>query len=133
MNAYAKALEIIPRQLADNAGFDATDVLNKLRQKHAAKDGSGKDFGVDINSGTLFMPSFVSSSLSICGSALLGFGLLPLRVWWTHIPAFHSPLLQIDVFWNCGEHGRWDNCMAILPLWSGGVALSSLGRMHVTS
>lgn len=32
--AFAKALEIIPRQLCDNAGFDATDILNKLRQKH---------------------------------------------------------------------------------------------------
>lgn len=31
----AKALEIIPRQLCDNAGFDATTILNKLRQKHA--------------------------------------------------------------------------------------------------
>lgn len=34
--------QIIPRQLCNNAGFDATDVLNKLRQKHAALDGSGK-------------------------------------------------------------------------------------------
>ena len=33
--SYAKALEVIPRQLCDNAGFDATNVLNKLRQKHA--------------------------------------------------------------------------------------------------
>lgn len=33
--AIAKALEIIPRQLCDNAGFDATNILNKLRQKHA--------------------------------------------------------------------------------------------------
>ena len=33
--AVAKALEIIPRQLCDNAGFDATNILNKLRQKHA--------------------------------------------------------------------------------------------------
>ena len=33
--AYAKALELIPRQLADNAGFDATDILNRLRQVHA--------------------------------------------------------------------------------------------------
>merc|ERR1719163_1480798 len=45
--AYAKALERIPRQLADNAGFDSTDVLNRLRQKHAVA-GSGKWFGVDI-------------------------------------------------------------------------------------
>jgi T-complex protein 1 subunit eta len=31
INAFAKALEIIPRQLADNSGMDSTDVLNKLR------------------------------------------------------------------------------------------------------
>ena len=36
MLAYARALELIPRQLADNAGFDATDILNRLRQKHAS-------------------------------------------------------------------------------------------------
>jgi len=46
--AFAKALEVIPRQIADNAGFDATDILNKLRQKHAT-DGN-QWFGVDINS-----------------------------------------------------------------------------------
>ncbi len=33
--AYAKSFEIIPRQLCENAGFDATNILNKLRQKHA--------------------------------------------------------------------------------------------------
>jgi T-complex protein 1 subunit eta len=33
--AFAKALECIPRQLCDNAGFDATDLLNKLRMRHA--------------------------------------------------------------------------------------------------
>lgn len=53
INAYAKALEIIPRQLCDNAGFDATDVLNKLRQKHASKSGDGRNFGVDVNTGQL--------------------------------------------------------------------------------
>jgi T-complex protein 1 subunit eta len=31
---YRQALEIIPRQLAENAGFDATDILNLLRLKH---------------------------------------------------------------------------------------------------
>jgi len=46
--AFAKALEVIPRQIADNAGFDATDILNKLRQKHST-DGN-QWFGVDINS-----------------------------------------------------------------------------------
>jgi len=46
--AFAKALEVIPRQIADNAGFDATDILNKLRQKHST-DGN-QWYGVDINS-----------------------------------------------------------------------------------
>ncbi|OXU24035.1 hypothetical protein TSAR_014252 [Trichomalopsis sarcophagae] len=46
IGAIARALEIIPRQLCDNAGFDATNILNKLRQKHH----TGKCwFGVDIN------------------------------------------------------------------------------------
>ncbi|KAJ3081538.1 T-complex protein 1 subunit eta, partial [Quaeritorhiza haematococci] len=45
--AFAKALEVIPRQLCDNAGFDATDLLNKLRQKHAQ---DGLWFGVDMTS-----------------------------------------------------------------------------------
>jgi len=35
IGAIAKALEIIPRQLCDNAGFDATNILNRLRQRHA--------------------------------------------------------------------------------------------------
>jgi len=43
--AMAKALEIIPRQLCDNAGFDATNILNKLRQKHAQ---GHLWYGVDI-------------------------------------------------------------------------------------
>ncbi|EFJ16712.1 hypothetical protein SELMODRAFT_168086 [Selaginella moellendorffii] len=51
INAFAKALEVIPRQLCDNAGFDATDVLNKLRQKHALPSGEGALYGVDINTG----------------------------------------------------------------------------------
>lgn len=43
--AYAKALEIIPRQLCDNAGFDSTTILNKLRARHAE---GGKWYGVDV-------------------------------------------------------------------------------------
>ena len=42
ISAFARALEVIPRQLCDNAGFDSTNILNKLRQKHAQ--------GISINS-----------------------------------------------------------------------------------
>ena len=31
VSAFAKAMEIIPRQLSDNSGMDSTDVLNRLR------------------------------------------------------------------------------------------------------
>ena len=57
--AFGRALEVIPRQLADNAGFDSTDIMNRLRQKHATwgasgQAGSGPDpavcwWGVDID------------------------------------------------------------------------------------
>ncbi|KAG9299632.1 hypothetical protein G9A89_020803 [Geosiphon pyriformis] len=48
IGAFGRALEVIPRQLCDNAGFDATDILNKLRMKHAHE--GAKWYGVDINS-----------------------------------------------------------------------------------
>ena len=47
--AFAAALEVVPRQLCENAGFDPTNVLQQLRQKHALADGSGKWFGVDLD------------------------------------------------------------------------------------
>ncbi|KAK9722801.1 T-complex protein 1 subunit eta [Basidiobolus ranarum] len=50
ISAFAKALEVIPRQLCDNAGFDSTEILTKLRQKHAQ---GGIWFGVDINNETI--------------------------------------------------------------------------------
>jgi T-complex protein 1 subunit eta len=31
INAFAKALETIPRTLSENSGMDSTDILNKLR------------------------------------------------------------------------------------------------------
>lgn len=35
ISAMARAFEIIPRQLCENAGFDPTNILNKLRQAHS--------------------------------------------------------------------------------------------------
>ena len=47
VNAFADAMEIIPRTLAESAGMDAIDTLVKLRSKHETKDGSG--FGVYVD------------------------------------------------------------------------------------
>lgn len=52
VGAYAKALEIVPRQLCDNAGFDSTDILSALRRKHT-QDADGKWYGVDIANGSI--------------------------------------------------------------------------------
>merc|ERR1719440_1619035 len=48
IGAFAKALEVIPRQVSSNAGMDPTDVLNKLRMKHAQ---GGMWYGVDVVEG----------------------------------------------------------------------------------
>lgn len=48
IKSFAKALEVIPRQLCDNAGFDATDILNKLRVEHRKPGGAGRWAGVDF-------------------------------------------------------------------------------------
>jgi T-complex protein 1 subunit eta len=49
IQAYANALEAIPRALANNAGFDSFEILNKLRSAHAIDEGIW--MGVDIENG----------------------------------------------------------------------------------
>jgi len=54
INYFARALECIPRALAANSGGDATDILNKLRQKHHTGGPEGRCYGVDcINIGIM--------------------------------------------------------------------------------
>lgn len=48
--AFAKALEVIPRTLAQNSGIDSVDVINKLRQKHDVSS-DGATFGVNCFQG----------------------------------------------------------------------------------
>jgi T-complex protein 1 subunit eta len=48
MNAFARALEVIPRNVAENAGIDSIDVLNRLRKEHAQGRSEGKWMGVDV-------------------------------------------------------------------------------------
>lgn len=48
VNAFAKAVEIIPRTLAENAGLDPIDVLTELRAAHDKKQ---KWAGIDVFSG----------------------------------------------------------------------------------
>jgi len=58
MNMFAKALEIIPRTIADNAGLDSLDIINRLRNRHCivyfySDKGDQENWyiGVDINTG----------------------------------------------------------------------------------
>lgn len=49
VNGFSKALEVIPRTLADNSGLDSTEIVNKLRQKHSTGDvEEGMWYGVDV-------------------------------------------------------------------------------------
>jgi len=49
VNAFADAMDIIPRTLAENAGLDPIDILVQLRSAHEKKD--GKNIGIDVISG----------------------------------------------------------------------------------
>ncbi|MCX6772515.1 MAG: thermosome subunit beta, partial [Candidatus Micrarchaeota archaeon] len=51
IQAFAEALEIVPRTLAENTGMDAIDALVGLRAKH--KKEGGEHFGVDVYASTI--------------------------------------------------------------------------------
>ncbi len=51
INAFADAIEIIPRTLAENSGLDPIDILMQLRAAHEKKD--GKEIGLDVMSGKI--------------------------------------------------------------------------------
>lgn len=53
INGFAKALETIPKTLAENSGMDSTDILNKLRQKHAQGGEEGMWYGVNVLEGNV--------------------------------------------------------------------------------
>ena len=46
IQAFADALEVIPKALADSSGMDPIDTLVQLRSKH--KGNAGRNFGVDV-------------------------------------------------------------------------------------
>ena len=41
MNMFAKSLEVIPKTIADNAGLDSLDIINKLMSDSEDSDGNG--------------------------------------------------------------------------------------------
>ncbi len=49
IEVYANALEIIPRTLVENAGYNPVDLIVELRSKHEAED--GKSFGINVDTG----------------------------------------------------------------------------------
>lgn len=48
VEAFADAVEVIPKTLSENAGLDPIDILVKLRAKH---ESDGKNFGIDVFDG----------------------------------------------------------------------------------
>ena len=48
VNAFASALLVVPRTLAQNSGFDAQDTLLKVQEAHIKEK---KPFGVDVYTG----------------------------------------------------------------------------------
>ena len=50
INAFAKAMEIIPWALAENAGIDSIDAIIKLKNAHEKKK-DGKNYGLDLDTG----------------------------------------------------------------------------------
>ncbi len=69
INAFADALEAIPRTLAENAGLDQIDILADLRAKH---EGDGTHIGLDVASGELndMMKAGVIESLRVKGQVI---------------------------------------------------------------
>ncbi|MEM4347952.1 MAG: thermosome subunit beta [Candidatus Anstonellaceae archaeon] len=51
IQAFAEALEIVPRTLAENTGMDAIDALVNLRAKH--KKEGGEHYGIDVYNSTI--------------------------------------------------------------------------------
>ncbi|MFA5106666.1 MAG: thermosome subunit beta [Candidatus Micrarchaeia archaeon] len=51
IQAFAEALEIVPRTLAESTGADAIDMLVSLRSKHKSAEGS--HFGVNVYTGAI--------------------------------------------------------------------------------
>merc|ERR1712039_9328 len=51
IKAFARSLEIIPTQLCRNAGFDATDILKRLRYEHNTHEKMAANIGVDLRNG----------------------------------------------------------------------------------
>jgi thermosome len=49
IEVYANALEVIPKTLVENAGFNPVDLLVELRSKHENDD--GKAYGINIDEG----------------------------------------------------------------------------------
>ncbi|MFX1294208.1 MAG: thermosome subunit beta [Promethearchaeota archaeon] len=50
VEAFAEAMEVIPKTLSENAGLDPIDILVKLRAKH---ESNGKNIGIDVFDGEI--------------------------------------------------------------------------------
>ena len=70
--AFADALLIIPKTLAENSGFDVQDTIIKLSEEHAS---SGLPVGLDVNSGDSLSPEMAGIWLVVVLLGVTVFGL----------------------------------------------------------
>ena len=49
---YGEAFEVIPRTIAENSGFDATELMSRLYAAHSKNDETSKNFGIDVEDST---------------------------------------------------------------------------------
>merc|ERR1711907_703010 len=80
VEAFSKALLVIPKTLAQNSGFDVLDTILTLQDEHRAKK---EAVGLDINSGKANLPealgiwdNFIVKKQFVCLSTIMASQLL---------------------------------------------------------
>ena len=58
IEAFSRALQIIPTTIADNAGLDSAELISRLRAEHHSLDSSA---GIDVITGTVSCISISST------------------------------------------------------------------------
>ncbi|TFG17273.1 MAG: thermosome subunit, partial [Promethearchaeota archaeon] len=67
---YANALEIIPKTLVENAGYNPVDLIVELRSMHESENGASYGINIDIGKPENMMNKGVIEPLSVLSQAI---------------------------------------------------------------